>query len=175
LTSKSFSPYASNVKGNSNLLKSLRERREKMTDSAKKKATTRKAKAPAKQIRKKRPTREKVAKKPTPKEPTARRGEIKRQYLKSRNTCKVTFTLPRIAAKDAKSVFVVGDFNNWNVYANPMKRLKNGEYTTRIELDPGREYQFRYLIDQSRWENDWNADKYIKNPYGDSDNSVIIV
>jgi 1,4-alpha-glucan branching enzyme len=146
-----------------------------MTDSGKKKAISGKARAPAKQMSKKRRTREKVTKEPTPKEPTATRGEIKRLYLKSRNTCKVTFRLPRTAAKDAKSVSVVGDFNNWNIHANPMKRLRNGEYTTRLELEPGREYQFRYLIDGSKWENDWNADKYLMTPYGDSDNSVVIV
>ena len=146
-----------------------------MTDSPKRKAITGKAKALAEQMLKNRLAPEKATKKPTPKEPTATSGEIKRQYLKSRNTCKVTFRLPRIAAKDAKSVFVVGDFNNWNIHANPMKRLRNGEYTTRLELEPGREYQFRYLIDESKWENDWNADKYIKTPYGDSDNSVVIV
>ena len=146
-----------------------------MTDSAKKKTIARKARTPAKQMYKNRRTHEKVAKEPTPKEPTATRGEIKRQYLRSRKTCKVTFRLPRIAAKDAKSVFVVGDFNNWNIHANPMKRLRNGEYTTRLELEPGREYEFRYLIDEFKWENDWNADKYIKSPYEDSDNSVVIV
>ncbi|MBN1841408.1 MAG: isoamylase early set domain-containing protein [Deltaproteobacteria bacterium] len=100
---------------------------------------------------------------------------IKKEYLKSRDVCKVTFRLPKIAAPDAKNVCIVGDFNNWNVYANPMKRLKNGGYTITLELKLGKEYQFRYLIDESKWENDWNADKYVKSPFGDSDNSVIIV
>ena len=56
-----------------------------------------------------------------------------------------------------------------------MKKLKNGNYAVTLELKPGREYQFRYLIDESKWENDWNADKYVKSPYGDSDNSVVVV
>ena len=146
-----------------------------MTDSPKRKAITGKARVLAEQMLKKRLAPEKATKKPTPKEPTVTSGEIKKQYIKSRNAYKVTFRLPRIAAKDAKSVFVVGDFNNWNVYANPMKRLKNGDYTIRLELEPRSEYQFRYLIDESKWENDWNADKYTKSPYGDSDNSVVIV
>ncbi|NVM20805.1 MAG: isoamylase early set domain-containing protein [Desulfobacterales bacterium] len=102
-------------------------------------------------------------------------GTIKKEYLESRNVCRVTFKLPRIVATDAKCVRIVGDFNNWNAYDNPMKKLKNGNYTATLELESGREYQFRYLIDESRWENDWNADKYVKTPYGDGDNSVIIV
>ncbi len=56
-----------------------------------------------------------------------------------------------------------------------MKKLKRGDYTIKLDLEPEREYQFRYLIDELKWENDWKADKYVKNPYGDSDNSVVIV
>jgi hypothetical protein len=56
-----------------------------------------------------------------------------------------------------------------------MKKSRNGDYTIKLELEPGREYQFRYLIDNCVWENDWHADKYVKNPYGDSENSVVIV
>jgi 1,4-alpha-glucan branching enzyme len=99
---------------------------------------------------------------------------IKKEYLKSKNVCSVTFTLPKIAASDAKNVCIVGDFNNWNIRANPMKKLKNGDYTVKLDLEPGKEYQFRYFINESKWENDWNADKYVKSLYGDSDNSVVM-
>ncbi len=56
-----------------------------------------------------------------------------------------------------------------------MKKAQNGDYTITLDLTPGKEYHFRYLIDESKWENDWNADKYVRSPYGDSDNSVVIV
>jgi 1,4-alpha-glucan branching enzyme len=108
-------------------------------------------------------------------EATAMNAGIKKEYLKARKVCRVTFRLPKIAASDAKSVCVVGDFNGWSIHANPMKKLRTGDYTTTLELEPGREYQFRYFVDESRWENDWNADKYVKSPYGDSDNSVVVV
>ncbi len=103
-----------------------------------------------------------------------RNGGIKKEFLKSKKVCRVTFTLPKIAASDAKNVCIVGDFNNWNIRANQMKKLKNGDYTVKLDLEPGKEYQFRYFIDESKWENDWNADKYVKNLYGDSDNSVVM-
>ena len=137
-----------------------------MARAKKQKAAAKTAKTTAK---------EKPVVKPGSKETAFINAGIKKEYLKSRKTCKVTFRLPRIAATDAKSVCIVGDFNNWNLYANPMKKLKNGNYTITLELEPGREYQFRYLIDESKWENDWNADKYVKSPYGDSDNSVVVV
>jgi hypothetical protein len=117
----------------------------------------------------------KTAEKESSSETIATRGiGIKKEFLKAKNVCKATFRLQRAAAPDAKSVCIVGDFNNWDIHANPMKKLKNGDYSIVLGLEPGREYQFRYLIDESKWENDWNADKYVKNPYGDSDNSVVL-
>ena len=101
--------------------------------------------------------------------------QIKKKYLKSKNACKVTFRMSREAASDAHHIYIAGDFNKWSVQANPMKRLKNGDFTTQVELQPGRDYQFRYHIDNNRWENDWQADKYVPNPFGDCDNSVVVV
>ena len=43
-----------------------------------------------------------------------------------------------------------------------------------LNLESDREYRFKYLIDGDKWENDWNADKYLTNEYG-SDDSVVIV
>jgi 1,4-alpha-glucan branching enzyme len=100
---------------------------------------------------------------------------IKKQYLKSKLICKVTFKLPKEAAGSAKTVHVVGDFNGWSAYADRMKSLKNGAFTATIDLELNREYQFRYLIDGKNWENDLNADKYVTTIYGDSENSVVVV
>ena len=136
-----------------------------MAKAQKQKATAKGAKTAIKK---------KMAKKPASKGATVMSVGIKKEYFKSRKTCKVTFRLPKIAATDAKSVCIVGDFNGWSIHANAMKKLRNGDYTLTLELEPGKEYQFRYLIDECRWENDWNADKYVKSPYGDSDNSVIV-
>ena len=97
---------------------------------------------------------------------------LKKEHVKSRPLCKVTFRLPKEAAQGAKSVTVVGDFNNWNITQTPMKKMKNGDYSLTMELPCNREYNFRYLIDANRWENDWFADKYIPNEFGE-DNSVV--
>jgi len=133
-------------------------------------AKAEKAKQPKKPV-----ARKAVIKKPAAKSETAPTSGIMKEYLKKNQACKVTFRLPRIAAVDAKSVCIVGDFNNWSIHSHPMRKLKSGDYTITLELEPGREYQFRYFIDEVRWENDWRADKYVRSPYGDSDNSVVIV
>jgi hypothetical protein len=55
-----------------------------------------------------------------------------------------------------------------------MKRLKNGGFTATVTLESNKEYHFRYFLDGDRWENDWNADKYVPNSHG-SDDSVVVV
>ncbi len=97
---------------------------------------------------------------------------IKKQYLKTKSLCNVTFRLPRQAAPDAKAVSVVGDFNNWNSAETRMQKLKNGDFKATLKLSPNREYRFKYLIDSNRWENDWYADKYMPNEYGTEDSVV---
>lgn len=99
---------------------------------------------------------------------------IKKQYLKSNGSCKVTFRLPQKAAQGARSVTIVGDFNNWNITKTPLKRLKNGEFKLIMELPRNKEYRFKYLIDSKRWENDWHADKYVPNSYGNDDSVVVV-
>ena len=100
---------------------------------------------------------------------------MKKQYLKTKPICKVTFRLPKEAAKPAEAVHIVGEFNNWDIYATPMKKLKSGAFTVTLDLDRGREYQFRYLMDETKWENDWQADKYVPTPYENAENSVVVV
>ena len=56
-----------------------------------------------------------------------------------------------------------------------MKKLKNGAFTTTLDLEPGREHQFRYLLDEKIWKNEQDADKLVVSPYGDSENSVIVI
>lgn len=98
---------------------------------------------------------------------------IKKKYLKTKPICKCTFSLPVEAAPNAKEVALVGDFNNWQPDAHPLKRLKSGEFKTQLDLETGRDYQFRYLIDGKLWENDWQADAYTLVPEYGTDNSIV--
>ncbi|GAU09394.1 isoamylase early set domain-containing protein [Desulfoplanes formicivorans] len=100
---------------------------------------------------------------------------IQKKYLKTKPVCKVTFRVAADVAPNAKQVNLVGDFNNWDASATPMTRLKNGSFKVCVNLEIGREYQFRYLVDEKEWENDCEADKFVATPYGDSENSVIVV
>ena len=97
---------------------------------------------------------------------------LKKKFLKTKPICKVTFTLPQEAANDSKEVILVGDFNDWDQEQGIPMKLKNGEFTVTVDLPVEQEYQFRYLIDNEVWENDWEADNYVTGPYG-NDNSVV--
>lgn len=100
---------------------------------------------------------------------------FKKQYLKSKAVCKVTFKLSKEQAHAAETVRLVGDFNEWDLSSAPMKKLKNGDFTTTVSLAKGSEYQFRYLLDDKAWENDWEADAYIPSSVASVDNSVVQV
>ena len=100
---------------------------------------------------------------------------LKKKYLKSKPVCKVSFSLPKDVAETASKVALVGDFNEWDSSANPMKKLKNGSFTSTLDLTSGKEYEFRYLVDGEQWVNDTVADAYVPTVYGDSENSVVAV
>lgn len=100
---------------------------------------------------------------------------LKKQYLKSKPECKVTFTLPKEAVKNAKKVTLVGEFNNWSKSKTPLKKMTNGSVSVTLNLVTGREYQYRYLMDGKIWENDWAADKYVPSSIPNIENSVVIL
>lgn len=100
---------------------------------------------------------------------------LKKQFLKNKPVCKVTFSLPVEAVNDGSEVRVVGDFNDWNWEKGLPMQLKKNEYTAVAELATGRAYEFRYLVNNARWENDWQADAYAPSPFLGADNSVIFL
>ena len=82
----------------------------------------------------------------------------------------VTFTLdPRVGAQTAA---VCGEWNDWSPSADAMRRDAEGGFSVTVELEAGRAYRFRYLLDGVRWDNDWAADAYLPNSFGGDDSVV---
>ncbi len=100
---------------------------------------------------------------------------LKKKYLKTRPVCKVTFSLPVDAVGEAREVKLVGDFNGWSWTEGVLMQATKKEYKTTLELETGRSYEFRYLIDQSTWLNDHAADSYTPSPFYGIDNSVVVL
>jgi 1,4-alpha-glucan branching enzyme len=99
-------------------------------------------------------------------------GGLEKKYLKQGSVCNVTFVLPQAAAPDAGSVCILGEFNNWSADVHPLVRREEGDFVITLELEAGRAYRFRYVIDGWKFENDWFADRYEPNPYGGEDSVV---
>lgn len=96
---------------------------------------------------------------------------IKKQFVKSKPVCKVTFS---IEAKEATSAAVVGDFNNWNPKEGALSKLKNGTFKGVFDLDKDATYEFKYLID-GEYINETEADSFKWNEFAGAENSVLEV
>lgn len=73
---------------------------------------------------------------------------IAKQVSKSKPVCKVTFLLSSDVVADAKEVALLGEFNGWAAEAaTKLKKQKDGSYKATVELETGKEYAFRYLLD----------------------------
>ncbi|SMF21269.1 1,4-alpha-glucan branching enzyme [Alteromonadaceae bacterium Bs31] len=99
---------------------------------------------------------------------------LDKRYLKSKPVCKVKFIAPDPLVETSKKIYLAGEFNGWDFSENPLRKQKDGSYATTIDLAPGQEYEYRYVLDGERWENDYDADKYVPNVIG-TDNSVVVV
>lgn len=100
---------------------------------------------------------------------------IQKEYLTGKGLCLVKFSFSPDPEISSKKVFLVGDFNNWDRKQTPMIKRKGGSFSTVVELKIGNEYQFRYLIDETQWENDKEADKFVPSGYHDTLNSVVVI
>ncbi len=97
-------------------------------------------------------------------------AEKKSTARKSANgvgTTKFTFDMK----PDAREVYLVGDFNDWNRTAHKMAKRK-GAFHKSLKLPPG-DYEYRFLAD-GEWHTDPSADDRAPNPYG-GHNSVVKV
>lgn len=100
---------------------------------------------------------------------------ISKKFLKTKPVCKVKFEVAKGQVENGEAIYLVGDFNDWDENSTPMKKLKSGKYTITLDLEIGRDYQFRYLAGESIWFNDSDPDRTETTPYGDSENSVVCV
>jgi len=71
---------------------------------------------------------------------------------------------------DAKKVSIVGNFNDWNKDANPMK-LENGIWKCTLKLKPGK-HEYQFVVNDTDWIVDPKSGTSVKNKY-EGMNSVI--
>jgi 1,4-alpha-glucan branching enzyme len=95
---------------------------------------------------------------------------LSKSYSKTRKSCRVTFKLPseRVPAATAAGS-VVGDFNAWDGTSHPLKKRKDGSFSTTVSVEAGRNYRFRYLFSDGVWIDDDAPDGVVANSFGSHD------
>jgi len=94
---------------------------------------------------------------------------VKKQFIKTKPVCKVTFSTE---AKDANVVAVVGDFNNWDPKAGELSKLKNGTFKGTFDIAKDASYEFKYIIDGA-FVNEPESDSFVWNSFAGAENSVL--
>jgi hypothetical protein len=77
---------------------------------------------------------------------------IKTTNLRRDGMVKVTFSLP--AAEPAGAVSVVGDFNDWDPSAHPLRLRANQTRSASVTVPMGSTLRFRYLAEGGVWFDD---------------------
>jgi 1,4-alpha-glucan branching enzyme len=67
-------------------------------------------------------------------------------------TVRVTFALP--ADEPDGAVSVVGNFNDWDPFAHPLRRRANRTRSAAVTVPVGSTLHFRYLAEGGRWFDD---------------------
>jgi len=95
---------------------------------------------------------------------------IQKQYLKTKDQCKVKFTTK---LEDANTIELVGLNGDWDNRI-PLTKKKDGSFSCEVSLPKNSYHEFKYLVNGSEWRNDPDADSESPNEYGGT-NSVLQV
>jgi hypothetical protein len=71
------------------------------------------------------------------------------------------------------TVTLVGDFNNWDARATPLRPASDSVWSVVVPLRPGR-YRYTFVVDGTRWSRDPAAPRALEDDFG-TPTSVITV
>ena len=101
----------------------------------------------------------------------ARGKMIHKRPSKDKSKIVITFAIP--GSLWADRVHLVGDFNGWDRESLPLRQNGHEDWQVELELEQGRKYRFRYLVDGDHWRNDRHADLHALGSDGNVDSVVI--
>ena len=91
-------------------------------------------------------------------------------------TTKVKFLLPAHIVGEATQAKLIGEFNQWNTEeALAFSRTENGNIECVLELQPGKTYQYKYLLNDGRWVTDEANKTWVEVYGGVVENSIISI
>lgn len=94
---------------------------------------------------------------------------VQKTYFKTKDYCKVKFVL---TPENAETVEILGLKNDWE-NSILMKKKKDGSFTCDVSLPKDSRHEFKYLVNETEWISDLEADALEQNAFG-SHNSVLI-
>ena len=95
---------------------------------------------------------------------------VQKTYYKTKDYCKVKFSF---TADEAETIAVLGLNSDWTTSVT-MSRKKDGSFSADVNLPKDSTHEFKYLVNETLWLNDPEADKEVPNVFGGS-NSVIVI
>ena len=95
---------------------------------------------------------------------------VQKTYFKTKDYCKVKFSF---AAENAETIEILGLNSDWE-NAIIMKKKKDGSFAAEVSLPKDSQHEFKYLVNETQWLNDPEADSEAANIYGGT-NSVIVL
>lgn len=93
---------------------------------------------------------------------------VTKTYYKTKDYCKVKFSFQ---VENAETVEILGLNSDWQ-NSIIMSRKKDGSFSADVNLPKASTHEFKYLVNETEWVNDPEADSETPNAFGGS-NSVI--
>jgi len=109
---------------------------------------------------------------PLPTPPPAVALEKRMNEILKKELPKLTEVIFSVFAPEAKDVYLVGEFNKWQLNESARMTQNNGTWSRKINLNSGK-YRYRFVIDGNWIEDSSNPLKEV-NPYGSVDSLIEI-
>ncbi|MCX6316170.1 MAG: isoamylase early set domain-containing protein [Bacteroidetes bacterium] len=93
---------------------------------------------------------------------------VQKTYFKTKDYCKVKFSFK---VENAETIEILGLNSDWE-NSIVMSKKKDGSFSADVNLPKDTTHEFKYLVNETEWLNEPEADTVAPNVYGGT-NSVI--
>lgn len=93
---------------------------------------------------------------------------VQKTYYKTKDYCKVKFSFN---VENAETIEILGLNSDWE-NSIVMSKKKDGSFSADVNLPKASTHEFKYLVNETEWLNEPEADTVAPNVYGGT-NSVI--
>ncbi len=99
-----------------------------------------------------------------------RQKMVQKTYYKTKEYCKVKFSFK---PEQGETVSILGLNSDWK-NSVIMSKKKDGSFSADVNLPKDSKHEFKYLVNETLWVNDPEADQEVPNAFGGS-NSVVVI